>query len=322
MRCLMAVVIGAGFGLGAPGASAVDIVSGDASMSILEGFQAGQFVPFSLPHGDGALRLDGPASTDVLYKYGWYFKTPIGSHIRLMGSLLAPSTSVSGDTVTFTWLSNGDGPVGAGGRFDATLTVRLTDGELVDQARVTSQLRVRNPDPIPTTIRIYHLLDLDLPGGEPNTAPDDTLALVSTTPLQARYSEASLPNYALIDGAGSFAHRIDQGLALRNLLVGTTTDLAVASGPYTGDGAMALQWTLALAPGEERTIATSFGINMPATPAVCRADFNGVGGVTVQDVFDFLVAYFANQPSADINGAGGVTVQDVFDYLVLYFGGC
>jgi hypothetical protein len=54
----------------------------------------------------------------------------------------------------------------------------------------------------------------------------------------------------------------------------------------------------------------------------CIADFNRSGGVTVQDVFDFLVAYFAALPSADINGAGGVTIQDVFDYLASFFSGC
>ncbi len=59
----------------------------------------------------------------------------------------------------------------------------------------------------------------------------------------------------------------------------------------------------------------------PCAPP-CRADFNGIGGVTVQDVFDFLVAYFAGLPSADINGVGGVTIQDVFDFLVAYFAGC
>lgn len=55
---------------------------------------------------------------------------------------------------------------------------------------------------------------------------------------------------------------------------------------------------------------------------ICRADVNGDGSVTVQDIFDFLVAYFAGSTAADVNDSGGVTVQDVFDYLVLYFAGC
>lgn len=53
----------------------------------------------------------------------------------------------------------------------------------------------------------------------------------------------------------------------------------------------------------------------------CVADFSQSGGVTLQDLFDFLSAYFAADLAADING-GGITVQDIFDYLSAYFGGC
>jgi hypothetical protein len=44
--------------------------------------------------------------------------------------------------------------------------------------------------------------------------------------------------------------------------------------------------------------------------------------VTVQDVMDFLNAYFAGAPAADVNGADGVGLQDVFDFLAAYFAGC
>lgn len=54
----------------------------------------------------------------------------------------------------------------------------------------------------------------------------------------------------------------------------------------------------------------------------CLGDFNGSGAVSMQDVFDFLGAYFANDPRADVNGVGGVTVQDVLDFLAAYFAGC
>jgi len=57
-------------------------------------------------------------------------------------------------------------------------------------------------------------------------------------------------------------------------------------------------------------------------PAPCRADFNGAGGVTVQDIFDFLAAYFSGNLSADFNASGTVTVQDIFDFLGAYFAGC
>jgi hypothetical protein len=56
------------------------------------------------------------------------------------------------------------------------------------------------------------------------------------------------------------------------------------------------------------------------TTPCCRADFNG-GGLAVQDIFDYLNAWFAGSASADFNG-GGLAVQDIFDYLNAWFAGC
>ncbi len=53
----------------------------------------------------------------------------------------------------------------------------------------------------------------------------------------------------------------------------------------------------------------------------CPADFNESGAVSVQDIFDFLAAYFAGLPEADINGSGTISVQDIFDFLTAYFSG-
>jgi hypothetical protein len=61
----------------------------------------------------------------------------------------------------------------------------------------------------------------------------------------------------------------------------------------------------------------------PGNPTTCcPANFNLLSGVTVQDIFDFLNAYFSASPAADFNGVGGVTVQDIFDFLSAYFVGC
>ena len=54
----------------------------------------------------------------------------------------------------------------------------------------------------------------------------------------------------------------------------------------------------------------------------CTADFNHSGAASVQDIFDFLAAWFAGNSAADVNGAGGVTVQDIFDFLAAWFAGC
>ena len=53
----------------------------------------------------------------------------------------------------------------------------------------------------------------------------------------------------------------------------------------------------------------------------CRADYNRTGGVTVQDIFDFLAGFFANNGCADMNDSGSVSVQDIFDFLAAFFGG-
>jgi probable HAF family extracellular repeat protein len=58
----------------------------------------------------------------------------------------------------------------------------------------------------------------------------------------------------------------------------------------------------------------------PVTP--CAADFDGQNGVTVQDIFAFLNAWFDGGRGADFNGQDGVTVQDIFDFLAAWFAGC
>lgn len=57
-------------------------------------------------------------------------------------------------------------------------------------------------------------------------------------------------------------------------------------------------------------------------PPRCPADFNGDGAVSVQDLFDFLAAWFARGPGSDFNQSGTVTVQDLFDFLAAWFAPC
>ncbi len=63
-------------------------------------------------------------------------------------------------------------------------------------------------------------------------------------------------------------------------------------------------------------ISAFFASNTPP----CPADFNG-GGLSVQDIFDFLSAWFVADLRADFNG-GGLSVQDIFDFLSAWFAGC
>ncbi len=61
------------------------------------------------------------------------------------------------------------------------------------------------------------------------------------------------------------------------------------------------------------------------TTPCCYADFNKVNGANVQDIFDFLSAWFAGSPFAHVGGDGTpqpLTVSDIFSFLSAWFAGC
>ncbi len=60
----------------------------------------------------------------------------------------------------------------------------------------------------------------------------------------------------------------------------------------------------------------------PPPPPPCPADFDGLNGVDIQDIFAFLNAWFAGSPSADFDGLNGVDIQDIFAFLNAWFAGC
>ncbi len=57
------------------------------------------------------------------------------------------------------------------------------------------------------------------------------------------------------------------------------------------------------------------------TFTLLRADINHDGQISVQDIFDYLNAWFAGDPAADFNG-GGLGVDDIFDYINAWFASC
>lgn len=79
--------------------------------------------------------------------------------------------------------------------------------------------------------------------------------------------------------------------------------------------------TCASIPGVWRGVNSFCG--QPGNPvACCPANFNQEAGVTLQDLFDFLNAWFAGDPAANFNGDAQVTLQDLFDFLNAWFIGC
>jgi hypothetical protein len=103
-------------------------------------------------------------------------------------------------------------------------------------------------------------------------------------------------------------------------------------------GSACIVTTAAACSGNNRTFA---GAGVSCTPfsnlvPCCRANYNksapgagAPGGVSVQDIFDFLTGYFSSDPCANTNDSApgpnapnGVSVQDIFDFLAAYFAGC
>lgn len=60
------------------------------------------------------------------------------------------------------------------------------------------------------------------------------------------------------------------------------------------------------------------------TAPCCFADYNKTGGITVQDIFDFLSDWFQLSPNANVGGTGTAPeIQDIFDFLAAWFAlGC
>jgi hypothetical protein len=54
----------------------------------------------------------------------------------------------------------------------------------------------------------------------------------------------------------------------------------------------------------------------------CPANFNGVGGVTVQDILDFITAWFAADTRTDFNHDGVLAPIDLLDFLTRWMSGC
>ncbi len=60
----------------------------------------------------------------------------------------------------------------------------------------------------------------------------------------------------------------------------------------------------------------------PSSLIFCLADFNCSGTVTVQDIFDYLSAWFTGSQGSDFDSSGAANVQDIFDFLGSWFSGC
>ena len=74
--------------------------------------------------------------------------------------------------------------------------------------------------------------------------------------------------------------------------------------------------------GAFHSISGADAIRWARMSCFCVGDYNASGAADVQDIFDFLSAWFAGDLNSDVNGDGALTVQDIFDFLAAWFTPC
>lgn len=115
----------------------------------------------------------------------------------------------------------------------------------------------------------------------------------------------------LVTDGQPFSGGTFSGSTTRSLLIQGYTSLDM--GEYT--------LTVTNSCGSTESIPVAFGSGASLT--YCPADINHSCSVTVQDIFDFLDAWFAGDlQRADFDSNGTIAVQDIFDFLAAWFAGC
>ncbi|MCC6320148.1 MAG: immunoglobulin domain-containing protein [Phycisphaerales bacterium] len=139
---------------------------------------------------------------------------------------------------------------------------------------------------------------------------------ITSQPLDDATCDGGTASFAVTavgDGALSYRWRFNSNLIDTNVNPSAATSTLLLNGVTTSDAG----------PYDcQVTNACGTTTSDAATLAVCRGDFNCDGSQSVQDIFDFLAAYFGNDPSGDFNNSNSITVQDIFDFLAAYFTPC
>jgi hypothetical protein len=68
--------------------------------------------------------------------------------------------------------------------------------------------------------------------------------------------------------------------------------------------------------------AAACGVTNSAAAGCCFADFNKAGGVTIDDIFIYLNAWFATSEYANVGTPGAPNIDDIFIFLNAWFAGC
>lgn len=247
----------------------------------------------------GTVSLSFTSNSSSLTRYQWELRRPGGTFVPIPAT---PSVLLGAS------YSSGTG---------ATLTITNANADAAVEYRCSVRNSTCGPAIYTSTVQL-------------TMVPQPT---IDTQPQTARTCLTSPATFNIsASGAGSLTYRwqwLPTGSA-------TWTDLQTGINAHAGtprvsaSGVDSTVLTLTPMAGAASATQVRCIVNPNTCPtqsqtamlSICTGDFNCSGSVTIQDVFDYLNAFFNNDPTADFNQSGAISTQDIFDLLNAYFAGC
>ena len=252
--------------------------------------------------GTGSFSTGAPATNHMYQNWFWLSAGTDTREYALSNQTYASTLGTNAQVLEYLEpANNGAVPGALKVRLDYTLHDLATSAGRSDEALliITFQITNRLPTQL-ANIQFYHYADFDAAGG---SAGDSALIRGDNNQTQVisdAGTAAQLPariDYS-VSSAAHLGYQMGVYPTIRNLLTDSAlSGLSSAGSPMVGsDYSGANQWwVLALGPagGGQDTFTGSVSIHITTK---CKADFNESGSLEVQDIFDFLGAWFAGCP--------------------------
>jgi hypothetical protein len=133
---------------------------------------------------------------------------------------------------------------------------------------------------------------------------------LSATVIPLRWCESPTPLPVTYQWRREGVPLVDGPTATGSIIQGANTSELYVLDARNGDEGM----YDVVVTGDCQTVASS-----PINLEICEGDFDGSHFRTPGDLFLFLELYFSGDRRADLNEANGLSVQDIFDFLAAFF---
>lgn len=308
-------------------ASAVTLTSGNASLNYVE--VPGQPIFGSSTTNDVLFSLD-TGGQNLIGKMHWAYRLPNNNQNTGFSTVSTPvRTQPSSDTLVVTYTNAGPGVSGQtfSERFDARVTVRLSDGAVANRGIVEHRCvftsSAGNAYTGTRPFNIFFFVEPNLSTGT-NNGLSDNISVTDNQFVRLALSD-DIGNWNVeAYGRNPSNYQIGTVANVRgNSISGGSFNLTTAAGATAApliaqNVAYAFQWTVDLAAGQTRVFSTKIAFNTRA----CPSDFNNDGVVDVNDIFSFLAGWFASNERADVNLDNARDVNDIFAFLAQWFSRC